>query len=282
MNQEGRKMKFAICNEIFEGWEIEKVFKSARQIGYEGVEIAPLTLADSVVEISQARRADIRRSAERANIEVVGLHWLLVKPEGLYINHPNDSIRLRTKEYFIELIEFCADLGGTVMVIGSPKQRNVLENDAYEAAFRRTVEVMKECAEVAGERGVTLCIEPLSSTETNFITTAEEAIKLINAVRHPNFQLILDVKAMSGESRPPDKIIKSSAKYLRHIHANDASRKGPGLGETDFYPIFKALRRIEYRGFVSVEAFDYEPDPVTVAEKSLGYMLRKLKEVDSA
>ena len=41
-------MKFAICNEIFQGWKIEAVFEYAAKLGYDGVEIAPFTIADSV------------------------------------------------------------------------------------------------------------------------------------------------------------------------------------------------------------------------------------------
>ena len=42
-------MKIAICNEMFEDWKIEDVFAYAAELGYEAVEIAPFTLADSVL-----------------------------------------------------------------------------------------------------------------------------------------------------------------------------------------------------------------------------------------
>jgi hypothetical protein len=91
--------KISICNELFQGWPIEKVFEYVAKLGYDGVEISPFTLADSVTEISTKRRNAIRRAAEDNGIEIVGLHWLLVKPEGLYINHPDEYIRIQTQEY---------------------------------------------------------------------------------------------------------------------------------------------------------------------------------------
>jgi len=94
-------MKIAICNELFQGWPIERVFEYGAPSGYDGVEIAPYTLADSVTEICLARRRAIRRAVENTGIEIVGLHWLLVKPEGLYINHPDDIVRIRTQEYMV-------------------------------------------------------------------------------------------------------------------------------------------------------------------------------------
>ena len=81
-------MKFGICNEMFESWKIEEVFACAADLGFDGVEIAPFTLADSVTEIPAATRDRIRAAAADQGIEIIGLHWLLLKPEGLYINHP--------------------------------------------------------------------------------------------------------------------------------------------------------------------------------------------------
>src|SRR2546423_1840332 len=117
-------MRFAICNEIFKGWKIEDIFSYAAKVGYDGVEIAPFTLADSVTQIPAQRRQEIRESATRNKIAITGIHWVLVKPEGLYLNHTDAEVRSRTAKYFEELVDFAADLGGKVMVVGSPKQRN--------------------------------------------------------------------------------------------------------------------------------------------------------------
>src|SRR5437870_3157634 len=127
-------MKFAICNEIFRDWPLDDVFAYTAKLGYHAVEIAPFTLANSVTEISSAERGRIRESARKYGIEIAGLHWLLVKPEGLYINHPDSSIRSRTAHYFCDLVQFCADVGGKIMVAGSPKQRNVMPSVTAEQA----------------------------------------------------------------------------------------------------------------------------------------------------
>ena len=58
-------MKFGVCNEIFQGWEIEAAMKYAAGVGYNGVELAPFTLARTVTEISPAQRQRIRDSAAR-------------------------------------------------------------------------------------------------------------------------------------------------------------------------------------------------------------------------
>ena len=148
-------MKLAVCNEFFEGWEIERVFDYAARIGCDGVEIAPFTLAQSVNDVSSGRRRDIRQAAEAAGVEIVGLHWLLVKPAGLYINHPDSRVRQRTQDYVKALIDFCGDLGGRVMIHGSPQQRNIQEGWNADDCFSRAVELFAGCTDLMARRDVT-------------------------------------------------------------------------------------------------------------------------------
>ncbi len=101
-------------------------FAVAAECGYTGIEFAPFTLGSDIRRISPSQRADIRRLAEDAGLEVVGLHWLLAKTEGLHLTSPDPATRRRTAEYLGELARLCRDLGGWVLVLGSPQQRNLL------------------------------------------------------------------------------------------------------------------------------------------------------------
>ena len=266
-------MKIAICNELFQGWSIERVFEYAAQLGYDGVEIAPYTLGDSVTEISPARRKAIRSAAERNGVEIVGLHWLLVRPEGLYINHPDEIIRIRTQEYIEALIHFCADIGGKVLVHGSPHQRTV-QGWKFEEAWDWTVETFKACLETARKRNVMYCIEPLTRTSTNFINTVEEASRLVKEIRHPNFRMVFDCRNASDQDISLTEALLQAleSRYLCHVHVNDSNGKGPGFGETKFAPILKTLIKNGYLGYISVEVFQPDPDPQTVASRSIGYL----------
>jgi sugar phosphate isomerase/epimerase len=267
-------MKFAICNEIFKGWKIEEVFSYAANLGYDAVELAPFTLANSVTEITATERQSIREAAARTGIEIAGIHWVLVKPEGLYINHPEREIRDRTSNYLCELVDFCADLGGTRMVVGSPKQRNIVEGVSAEQGWNWAVESFKNPVGRADRRNVTICLEPLSPTETNFINTAAEAIAFVSTFRSPQFKIILDVKAMCSETKPIPEIIRDSWPHFAHFHANDPNLKGPGFGEVDFKPIAGALKEVGYNGFASVEVFNFDDGAEVIATKSLDYLRR--------
>jgi sugar phosphate isomerase/epimerase len=261
--------KFAICNETFGDWPWERVCRFVAETGYEGIELAPFTFAPSVEELSREERQRIGQVARDAGLEIVGLHWLLVSPPGLHINDPDAAVRRRTAEYLRALIHFCGDVGGGVMIFGSPKQRWVGDETSQEQAWDWTAEAFRSVMADAAERGVILCMEALPPPESNFIRTAAEAAAMVRAVDHPNFRLMLDVKSMCAEGRPLPEIIREFCPLVEHFHANDANRRGPGFGDTEFRPIAAALRECGYRRYVSVEVFDYSPDPETIARGSL-------------
>jgi sugar phosphate isomerase/epimerase len=173
-------------------------------------------------------------------------------------------------------------MGGKIMVFGSPKQRNVLPPSTYADAFTWATDSLRAVCDVAGPLGVTLALEPLGPADTNFLTTAAETVRLVKAVDRAACRLHLDVKAMVTERDPIDKIIADNRRYLVHFHANDANRRGPGSGKVDFAPIARALKAVEYRGYVSVEVFDYTPDGPTIARSSIQYLKRTFREAGFA
>jgi sugar phosphate isomerase/epimerase len=265
-------MKFAICNEIFQGRKIDDVLAHAARLGYQGVEVAPFTMADSVCDIAPTERQRVRDAASKHGIEIAGIHWVLVKPEGLYINHPDNAIRQSTADYFVTLVDFCADLGGKIMVVGSPKQRNLLPEVSREQAWDWAADCFRDAVKRAEERQVTICFEPLAPSETNFINTAAEAIQFTQRLPSPAFKIILDAKAMCSETKPIPQIIRESWPHFAHFHANDKNLKGPGFGDVDFKPIAAALKEVGYSGFVSVEVFKFDEGAEAIARGSIEYL----------
>jgi len=268
-------VKIAICNELFEGWDIAKVFDYAAQLGYDGVELAPFTLGETAADISRTERKRIRDAAAHAGVEIAGLHWLLVKPPGLYINHPAAEIRKKTQNYLKELIDLCGDLGGRVLVHGSPQQRNIKTGWDSGAAWRHARETFKICAEAAGGRGVFYCLEALTTADTNFINTMDEALQMVDEIDHPNFQMMLDcrsIHASAGSNLPVALARALKTDKLRHVHVNDPNSRGPGFGDLQFAPLLKILHEADYPGYISVEVFDFAPDPQTIAARSIGYL----------
>jgi len=267
------RMKYAICNETFGDWPMERAFAFAAECGYRGSEIAPFTIGEDVADVSAARRTDVRRLAERAGLEVVGLHWLLFRTKGLHLTAADAQVRLKTAAYFGELARFCADLGGKILVLGSPEQRSLALGMTRAEGMKYAAEVLRAAAPALEKAGVVIGLEPLAAVETNFLTTAAEAAELVELVGSPRCRLHLDCKAMAvAESTPPAVVIRKYRKLLVHFHANDPNRQGPGFGKLDFVPILAALREIGYRGWVSVEVLDYSPGPERIARESIRYL----------
>ena len=278
-------MKFAICNELFEAWNTDKgfdfsrVFEYVKKCGYTGIEIAPFTIESDTFYIPAERRVEIRRLAEKNDLEITGLHWLLAKTEGYYLTSPDAVRRKKTADYFLELIRLCADLGGRFMVLGSPLQRNVLPDITRDQAFDYAVEVLVKLVPMLEKCDVQIALEPLAPKETNFLTTAAECVRLIKKIGVPSrVALHLDCKAMDSEELSIPELICANKDHMIYLHMNDPNLQGPGFGELDFTPIMKALLDIGYTDWASVEVFDYTYGIETLAEKSLAYMKKCLGE----
>ncbi len=265
-------MKYAICNEIFRDWEWEDIVDYVSSIGYDGIELAPFTVARDFGDITGDKTEALREKACSKGLEIIGLHWLLVAPEGLSLSSPDVKTRRKTAGYLKSLILFCSNMGGRLMVLGSPKQRNIHPGSTYRETYGYVKDIMNEVLPLAEDKGVHILIEPLGREVTNFITTAREAVQFIEDINHPNLRLNLDVKAMCSEDRPISEIIESSKGYLEHFHANDPNGGGPGSGKLDYARIKHSLEKLEYSGYVSVEVFDLSMGAEQISENSIRYL----------
>jgi sugar phosphate isomerase/epimerase len=272
----GFEDQFCICNETFVDWPPRKVARFAAECGYKAIEIAPFTISQLVTDVPKGRREELRRINEDAGLKVAGLHWILSKTEGFHLTSPDKEVRKATARYLCDLAQFCADLGGTIMVFGSPQQRKLLEGVTVDQGMTWAAEVLKQAMPAMEKHGVTLAMEPLGPNETNFLCFAADAVALAEMVDSPHCKIILDCKAMVTESKPIPELIHEFKDWVAHFHANDANRRGPGMGDLDFVPIFKALHEIDYKGWISVEVFDYTPGPEALARESINY-LRKVE-----
>lgn len=269
-------MKFSICSEIFKDWDMERAMRFIKETGYDAIEIAPFTIAKHVTDIPLEKRKEIRDMAARTGLDISGIHWVLVQTEGMHLTHPDAEIRAKTAAYFVQLVDFCADLGGKYIIVGSPKQRNLEKDISFEKGRTWALDVFRPAIDRAEEKDIVICFEPLAPAETNFINTAKDAVRFVQECESEHFRIILDVKAMSSEDQSIPEIIAANAPYMAYFHANDANLKGPGFGEIDFKPIGDALKSVGYDGFVSVEVFDFSDGPERIATESLRYLKEHL------
>jgi D-psicose/D-tagatose/L-ribulose 3-epimerase len=278
--REANTVKFALCNEILQDFDIEKQFEIAAQIGFDALEIAPFTLSDRVQEITAEQKQRIRQAAADTGVAAAGLHWLLVGPTGLHVTHPDPEVRAQTTAYCQDLVRFGLEIGAVYMVVGSPAQRARQEGLTYHDCWEWFKQAMAACATLPGAEGFQVCIEPLApSTNNNFLFNHLEVVKMCREINLPNVGVILDTySGLQTESYLPE-AIRETGDLLRHYHCNDLNQRAPGWGDVDFRPIMRALLDIDYQGYCSIEVFDFEPDPVEHARIGLETLKQALADV---
>src|SRR5437660_1977920 len=179
-------MRYAICNETFEGWDHARVCGLVSDLGYAGLELAPFTLAPRITDVTPEQRRLLRRQAEDCGLTLLGLHWLLAKTEGLQLTSTDEAVRRRTADYLVELARWCRDLGGDILVFGSPAQRKILAGSTRAQAADYAIDTFHRALPAFSACGVRLCLEPLTREETDFVNSCAEAVELIDRIDHPN------------------------------------------------------------------------------------------------
>jgi sugar phosphate isomerase/epimerase len=268
-------MRIALCNEVLAGRDFAAQCAYAAALGYDGLEVAPFTLADDPLAIGASARASIRRAAADAGIAITGLHWLLVAPKGLSITSPDQIVRTRTISAMCTLVELCAELGGRYLVHGSPAQRSIAAGESRETAWRRARDAFAAAGAAAQSHGVTYLIEPLPRDETDLINTLDEAAAMVREVGLPAVATMLDTKSAAlSESRPVAEIAAHAVagRIIAHVQFNDRNRRGPGQGNDTFAPVLKALIAGGYSGDIAIEPFEYVPDGPGCAARAIGYV----------
>jgi D-psicose/D-tagatose/L-ribulose 3-epimerase len=268
-------MRIALCNEVIAPMPFPAQCEYAAKLGYDGLEVAPYTLSEEPQRLGSAQIAAARAAAEDAGVAVTGLHWLLVKPAGLSITARDASVRKRTVDVMLALVDLCAELGGRYLVHGSPQQRRIEAGDTREAAVARAGVCLAGAAERAAKAGVLYCVEPLAADATPLINTLEEAAAVVNQIGNPALRSMLDCSAAGrSEAQPLDALVERWVPpgMIAHVQVNDRNRRGPGQGEQRFAPLFAALLRNGYPGDVAVEPFDYVPDGPGAAARAVGYI----------
>jgi D-psicose/D-tagatose/L-ribulose 3-epimerase len=236
--------KYSMCNESMADLSWTEQCQIVGNAGYQGVEIAAYTLVkDGVHEIGPARRKEMVTTMEGAGIECVGLHWLLAPPpKGLHFTTSDEAIRQQTIVYFNELIDFCGDLGGGVMIFGSPKQRNT-QGISVQEAKRYFAEGLRQVANHAQQRGVRILIESLGHGATDVVNTLAEALELAQQVDHPAVQIMFDFNNTGDETEPFDVLLRKYHKHIHHVHVQEQGGKHLGTGNAvnDYVKAFQTL-----------------------------------------
>src|SRR5207244_4428259 len=197
------RFRQAICNEAFEKWSFADACKAIRKAGYEGIEIAPFTLAEDPAALPAASRRECRDAIAAEGLRFVGLHWLMVSPKGLHVTTPDAALREKSWLHIRRLIDLCGDLGsGGVMVFGSPAQRRSTGGSTPAEATRRWVDGLASVAPHALERRVTILVEALPANQCDVVRTLDEAAEIVDEIDSPAIRTMFDTHNAVDEAEP--------------------------------------------------------------------------------
>lgn len=273
-----KRFRLAICSETFPAATFSGVCRAARRTGYTELEIDPSNLSDDPALLNAAQRRSLKNRMNANGLHFCGLHSFLKTPKGLHLTTPDVAVRAHTIEYFARLIDLAADLGPSpVMVLGSSRQRHAINGVTPADAAKRLAEALSKVAPHASRRGVTILIEPLAPHLCNVVNTMAEAIAIVEQVKSPAVQSMFDTHNTTAETAPLPDVIRRYFGRIRHVHLNELDGKHPGAGNFPFTPVLQALRDLNYRGWLSVEVFDFRPDGETVARLAADH-IRNLEQ----
>jgi len=271
--------KYAMCNESMREKSWAEQCEIIAEAGYQGVEIAPFTLVkEGVQEITLANRKEMAATMKESGIECAGLHWLLAPPpKGLHFTTADKLVRRKSVAYLDELIDFCGDLGGTVMIFGSPRQRNTV-GISIDEAKKYFADGLAQVAKHAQRRGVKILIEPLDTRQTDVVNTMAEALEIVKRVNHRAIKLMFDFHNTPNETEPFDVLIKKFYRHIYHVHVQEIDGKhlGTGSGVNDYVKAFQELKDLKYDKWISLEVFDFSPGGKRIAEESM----KVLKQIE--
>lgn len=216
-----------------------------------GFDYAELRTSE-VAALSDADFAELRSRLQRLGLRVPVTNVFV--PADIKLTGPSID-EARQIGYVRKAFDRLAELGTTTVIFGSGDARRFPEGFPKQQAFDQLAGFCRRIAPEARARGITIAVEPLRRQESNIVNSVAEALRLADAVSDPNLQVMVDFYHLAEEREDPG-ILETAAPRLRHVHmANPTGRVYPlAWGEYDYAKFFETLRRIGYRGRLSVEA----------------------------
>jgi len=241
-------MRFGVCTTVDNSL-------SAKESGWDYIEVSAQQVLNALLKDEQWTDALAKESA----LPIRSANLLI--PSNLKVTGPK-VVPAWLRTYMERMIRRAKQVGITTLVFDSGASRAAPDGFDREHAKRQIIDFGKLCGELvtALGGGVTIVLEPLSRRECNLINTIAQAMEIVRAVSHPQFQCMFDTFQFWQEDEPLENLA-GAVKWIKHVHVADKDgRAAPGeTGNSSYQPIFAALRKLDYRGTVSVNAPNLQP-----------------------
>ena len=223
-------------------------FDVAKEMGYDLIEVC---IEDPAVVSAEA----LKEASERTGLPVSICGAFGPDRD---VSHEDPQKRRQGIDY----LKLCVDIA---QAVGSPHvagpmysatgKARLLPHEERQQQRQWAADSLREVADYASERGVTLAIEPLNRFETDLVNTVEQGLELCELIGRDNVGLMLDTFHMNIEEKNIGAAITSAGDKVFHFQVSENDRGTPGSGHVPWSETFDALKTIDYQGSIVVESF---------------------------
>jgi D-psicose/D-tagatose/L-ribulose 3-epimerase len=254
MGKQETTMKIGIT-----AWNWTSPFRTDKDLGLVakaasfGAEVFEFAMEDD----AQVNAAELKRALGDA-----GLECSVVGPYGAHrdLSHPDAEVRKQGEQHAKQGVDLCSEIGSAIFTgpaVGFGGV-DVLTPETRSARLHHAARSLRGLGDYAAQAGVRLGVEILNRYEDNVITTAEEAREFIDLVDHPSVGIHLDAFHMNIEEVDPAGAVMTAGDRIVHFHAAGSHRGTPGAGNFAWPEVAAALKKVDYAGYVVIEAFHHE------------------------
>jgi D-psicose/D-tagatose/L-ribulose 3-epimerase len=242
--------------------DLSETFAFLKQTGFDFIEF-PINASGATPAADIAKYQHIGRVA--ASLRLGVQTCTICGPEHSLIA-PDQATRQAGIAFLKHVVDCTAAAGGTILMgplYAGFKTFTGKPATAQEWAW--SVAGMREVAEHAEKRGVTLAIESLNRFEIYLLTCANDVLRYVQAVNHPHCRAAFDTFHANMEEKNIADAIRTLAPVLAHVQISENDRSTPGAGHINFQEVFATLREVNYAGPIAIEAFGPNPPELAAA-----------------
>jgi len=222
------------------------LIKKVKELGCDVVEIPIFNPEEFPSEL-------VKNELEKYNLEACVCYGCEIDSD---IASLDNNIRKRGIDRFKQAIDHTRTLGANKIGGVVYKAGGIFTGSApTETEWNHSVNSMKDLARYANQFNISICVEQINRYETYFINTTRDALKYCLGVGGPNMLVLLDTHHLILEELNIHDAIVLAGKRLGHFHTSENNRGIPGTGQVDWLNVYRALKKIDYTGWLIIESF---------------------------
>ncbi|RAO77897.1 sugar phosphate isomerase/epimerase family protein [Dyella jiangningensis] len=257
-------MRLSISNIAWDPSEDEGVAALLARYAVDAIDVAPGKYFSEPGLATVAEIAAVKSWWKERGVEITGMQALLFGTTGLNLFGPAE-VRRKMLDHLCAICRIAQGLGASRLVFGSPRNRDRLDL-SDEQVDEIAVSFFRELGDVAQAHGVVICLEPNPERYgANFMTTAEETVRVVELVDHPAIRMQLDTGALTINREQPAEALERCAQFIGHVHASEPDLVPLGDGATDHRLIHSLLREQLPDHVVVIEMLATKDEPHLIA-----------------